>query len=104
MGIGINTGPVILGNIGSASRVKYGVVGAAVNTTSRIESNSLGGQVLLGEATYDLIKDAVQVEKPRTAMMKGISRPLVFYPRSWPWTSPTTWSCPGPVPVPGRPG
>ena len=80
MGIGINTGPVILGNIGSASRVKYGVVGAAVNTTSRIESNSLGGQVLLGEATYDLIKDAVQVEKPRTAMMKGISRPLVFYP------------------------
>ena len=80
MGIGINTGPVILGNIGSSRRVKYGVVGAAVNTTSRIEANSLGGQVLIGESTYELTRETVRAEKPQTAMMKGIHRPLVFYP------------------------
>ncbi len=80
MGIGINTGPVIVGNIGSAKRVKYGIVGAAVNTTSRIESNSIGGQVLIGESTYLLTGETVLVEDPRTVMMKGIHRPLVFYP------------------------
>ena len=80
MGIGINTGPVIVGNIGSAQRVKYGIVGAAVNTTSRIEANSIGGQVLIGEPTYNLTREVVRVEEPRTVMMKGIHRPLVFYP------------------------
>ncbi len=79
MGIGINSGDVIVGNIGSEVRMKYGIVGAAVNTASRIESNAIGGQVLIGESTYREVKDAVQADPPRAFMMKGIKHPLVIY-------------------------
>jgi len=80
MGIGINTGSVIVGNIGSEVRVKYGIVGAAVNIASRIESNTVGGQVLIGESTYRLVKEFVTADPPHTVMMKGLKRPLVNYP------------------------
>ena len=79
MGIGINTGSVIVGNIGSEARMKYGVVGAAVNTASRIESNTVGGQVMIGESTYGLVKDLVTIEEPQVIMMKGIKKPLITY-------------------------
>ena len=80
MGIGINTGTVIVGNIGSEMRMKYGIVGSAVNTASRIESNTTGGQVLIGESTYQLVKDLVTAPPPQTVMMKGLKKPLVYYP------------------------
>ena len=47
MGIGLNEDEVIVGNIGSSKRSKYGVVGSGVNMTSRIESYSVGGQILI---------------------------------------------------------
>ncbi len=53
MGIGLNTGEVVVGNIGSETRAKYGVVGSQVNLTSRIEAHTVGGQVLISEATRD---------------------------------------------------
>jgi adenylate cyclase len=52
MGVAVNTGEVIVGNIGSETRAKYGVVGTNVNLTSRIQSFTLGGQVLISDATY----------------------------------------------------
>ncbi len=79
MGIGINTGSVVVGNIGSEVRMKYAVVGSTVNTAARIESNTVGGQILLGESTYDLVKETVTCDAPQTFMMKGIKRPLVVY-------------------------
>ncbi|MCG8635461.1 MAG: adenylate/guanylate cyclase domain-containing protein [Desulfobacterales bacterium] len=79
MGIGINTGQVIVGNIGSELRMKYGIVGDTVNRASRIESNSIGGQVLIGRTTFDLVKDYVTSLPPRNMMMKGLKKPLVFY-------------------------
>ncbi len=80
MGIGINTGQVIVGNIGSRQRMKYGIVGDTVNRASRIESNSVGGQVLIGQSTFDLVKDMVEAQPPGNMMMKGLKKPLVFYP------------------------
>ncbi|MCB0258643.1 MAG: adenylate/guanylate cyclase domain-containing protein, partial [Calditrichaeota bacterium] len=47
MGIGINTGEMVIGNIGSPRRMKYGVVGSHVNLAARIESCTIGGQVLI---------------------------------------------------------
>jgi class 3 adenylate cyclase len=50
MGIGLNEDEVIVGNIGSSKRSKYGVVGSGVNMTSRIESYSVGGQILISDS------------------------------------------------------
>jgi len=80
MGIGINTGSVIVGNIGSEIRAKYGIVGATVNMASRIESNTVGGEVFMGESTHRLVKESVTAAPPHTVMMKGLKRPLVIYP------------------------
>jgi class 3 adenylate cyclase len=80
MGIGINTGSVIVGNIGSDIRAKYGIVGMPVNTASRIESLTVGGQVLIGEPTYRLVESDVEVDPPQTVMMKGYEKPLVCFP------------------------
>lgn len=79
MGIGINTGSVVVGNIGSEVRMKYAAVGSAVNTAARIESNTVGGQVLIGESTYGLIKEVVACDPPQVFMMKGLRKPLVAY-------------------------
>jgi class 3 adenylate cyclase len=79
MGIGINTGIVIVGNIGSEIRMKYGIVGDAVNRASRIESNSIGGQVLIGESTHSRVKPTTKVMPAQHIMMKGMKKPLVFY-------------------------
>ncbi len=80
MGIGINTGSVIVGTIGSEIRAKYGIVGLPVNTASRIESLTTGGQVLIGEATWRIVAPGVQVDPPQTVMMKGLNSPLVCFP------------------------
>jgi class 3 adenylate cyclase len=79
MGIGINTGPVVVGNLGSEARTKYGIVGSVVNIASRIESYTVGGQVLIGEETYRNVSTRVSAEAPMTVMMKGLKIPLVCY-------------------------
>jgi len=55
MGIALHTGDVVVGNIGSTNRSKYGVVGSTVNLTARIESFSVGSQILVSPA---LIREA----------------------------------------------
>ncbi len=78
MGIGINTGEVVVGNIGSEKRTKYGVVGAQVNLTYRIESYTTGGQIFISESTLNVAGDRVQVNGSRTVQPKGIKDPVVI--------------------------
>ncbi|MGO9622612.1 MAG: adenylate/guanylate cyclase domain-containing protein [Desulfobaccales bacterium] len=79
MGIAVNTGAVVVGNIGSERRTKYSVVGAHVNFASRIESFALGGQVLISAATYERVKDLVQIGDVLEAEMKGIPGKATLY-------------------------
>ena len=79
MGIGLNTGEVVVGNIGSLRRVKYGVVGSHVNLTSRIESYTVGGQILISEATRDEAGDVVGLGRRMLVSAKGFSEPIAIY-------------------------
>ncbi len=79
MGIAVNTGPVVVGNIGSERRSKYSVVGSHVNFASRIESCALGGQVLISASTYERVKDLVEVANVLLAEMKGIPGKATLY-------------------------
>ena len=79
MGIGINTGDVVAGNIGSLKRAKYGVIGSPVNLTARIEAATLGGQILVSEDTLREAGENVMVAGSRTLHPKGISTPVVVF-------------------------
>ncbi len=76
MGIGIHTGQVVLGNIGSPERMKYGVVGRHVNLTSRIQSYTTGGQILISETTRREAGSAVKVGMQTAIKAKGIEHPV----------------------------
>ncbi len=79
MGIGINTGEVVAGNIGSHSRAKYAVVGNHVNLTARIESYTVGGQILISENTYAEVQPLVKVNGKMEVEPKGVSHPISIY-------------------------
>jgi len=79
MGIGVNTGEAIIGNIGSEKRTKYGAVGAEVNFTSRAESFTVGGQVLITESTYKKVNTIVKVNNIMEVQMKGVTGRVKFY-------------------------
>lgn len=79
MGIAVNTGTVVVGNIGSERRSKYSVVGSHVNFASRIESFALGGQVLISASTYERVKELVEVGNVLHAEMKGIPGKATLY-------------------------
>lgn len=79
MGIGINSGPVIVGNIGSEKRTKYGCVGANINLTSRIESYTVGEQILISEATMLSVVSPLAIESTQTVHPKGLKDPIALY-------------------------
>jgi adenylate cyclase len=79
MGIAVNTGEVVVGNIGSAKRAKYGVVGSPMNLTSRIESYTIGGQILIAETTRQELGPLVRVMEQLEIEAKGIDQPITVY-------------------------
>ena len=79
MGIGLNETEVIVGNIGSTKRSKYAVVGSGVNITSRIESYTVGGQILISESIYREVGDILRIDAQRDMISKGLETPLRIY-------------------------
>ena len=79
MGIGLHTGEAVVGNIGSEQRAKYAVVGSAVNVASRVESATVGGQVLLTARTLSELGALARVGPSTALQVKGLSEPLVVH-------------------------
>lgn len=78
--VGIHTGRVIVGNVGSETRTKYGIVGSAVNVTERIKSSASAGSILVSEETYQMLEHRLKVGPKVTTMLKGLEHPRDLYP------------------------
>jgi class 3 adenylate cyclase len=79
MGISINTGLVVAGNIGSEKRAKYGVVGHTVNQTARIEECCEADQILISEATLNDCQSIVSIGNSKTIQAKGILKAITIF-------------------------
>jgi class 3 adenylate cyclase len=79
MGIGINSGQVIVGNIGSKTRAKYGIVGSAVNITSRIQAKAGEKEIIVSDAAYQLIKNEVSIKTTFNETLKGVDSPITLH-------------------------
>lgn len=79
VGIAVNTGTVVAGNIGSERRSKYGVVGHAVNLTARIEDHCLAGEILISESTLAAVDHPLLTGRNEKLTAKGINQPVGLY-------------------------
>ncbi len=79
MGIGINTGEVVVGNIGSQHYTKWTVIGSQINLASRIESQTVGGQIYISENTLNQAGAIVKINGTKQVKPKGFSQPIDIY-------------------------
>src|SRR6266851_294784 len=72
-GIGVNTGPAVVGNLGSRSRIQYTALGDTVNTAARFCAHAPAFHLLIGQPTYDTCKDYIAVDLVPGVQLKGKS-------------------------------
>lgn len=78
-GIGVNAGEVVVGNIGSQTRAKYGIVGSPVNITQRIQSMAQGGDVVISESVYHHLEEDLIIKQSFRGSLKGIQDKVNLY-------------------------
>lgn len=79
LGIGINSGTAIVGNIGCMGRFDYTAIGDTVNTASRLESKALPGQILISETVYAEVESRVSVNRVGALSLKGKAKAVETY-------------------------
>jgi adenylate cyclase len=78
-GIGINSGQLIVGNIGSEKRKKYGAVGIPINLAFRVQAEAEGGEILVSPAVFHDLSEELLVEGTKQCSLKGIEPPITLY-------------------------
>jgi adenylate cyclase len=79
IGIGIHTGPVVAGYIGSSKALSYTVIGDVANTSARLCGIATPGQLLISEATLSKLKGKIEVEELPPAALKGKEKPFRIF-------------------------
>jgi adenylate cyclase len=79
MGIGINCGELVVGNIGSEKRMKYGAVGSPINIAFRVEAQTEGGQILITEQVHDRLDQSLIIGRIKEVTLKGFDEPMSLY-------------------------
>lgn len=79
VGMGINTGDVVMGNLGASSRMNYTVIGDNVNVAARLYNVAKGGEIIISETTYAECKELVDVDELEPVMVKGKTQPIHIY-------------------------
>ncbi|WP_102348181.1 adenylate/guanylate cyclase domain-containing protein [Bacillus sp. Marseille-P3661] len=78
-GVGINSGPAVIGNIGSQDRLDYTAIGDTVNLAARLESNAKPGQILISENVFERVKDLFVITPLEAIKVKGKEKPVQIY-------------------------